>query len=341
MPRMNRQWILARRPQGDLNPSGPDCFELRTTKAPQPGPGEALVRVDWLSIDPTQRGWLNDSPNYRAPVGLGEVMRGGGVGEVVASNAPALPVGTHVYGELGWQDYAVGTSHGLYGMHPVPPGVEPRRMLGLFGTTGLTAYFGMTDVGRPRPGETVVVSAAAGATGAVAAQIAKARRARVIGIAGGERKCRWAVETAGLDACIDHTRDDVPAELGRLAPEGIDVYFDNVGGDLLEAVLDHLALHARIVVCGAVASGYRGEAPATGPRNYLQLGLRRARMDGFVFLDHADRFPEAFRALADWSAKGDIVVEESVAEDLTQAPAALAGLFRGHNLGKQLVRVRG
>ncbi|MEV5701752.1 NADP-dependent oxidoreductase [Streptomyces anthocyanicus] len=337
----NRQWVLTRRPRGDLDPSRPDCFELRVGPAPEPGPGQVLVRVDWLSIDPTQRGWLNDGPNYRAPVVLGEVMRGGGVGEVVASNVPALPTGTQVYGELGWQDYAVGAPDGLYGVHPVPPGVEPRTMLGLFGATGLTAYFGMTDVGRPGPGETVVVSAAAGATGSIAAQIAKARGARVIGIAGGERKCRWAVETAGLDACVDHTRDDVPAELARLAPGGVDVYFDNVGGALLEAVLDRLALRARVVVCGGVASGYRGESPATGPRNYLQLGLRRARMEGFVFLDHVDRFPEAFGALATWSAKGDIVLAESVAEGLAQAPAALAGLFRGHNLGKQLVRVRG
>jgi NADPH-dependent curcumin reductase CurA len=332
----NRQWVLSHRPRG-----GPlrDCFTLRSAPPPSPGAGEVLVRVRWLGIDPTQRGWLNAGPNYRAPVGVGEVMRGAGVGEVVASHDPALPPGTRVYGELGWQDYAVGAAGGLHGVHPVPPGVEPRHMLGLFGTTGLTAYFGMTDVGRPAAGETVVVSAAAGATGSIAAQIARIRGCRVIGVAGGAAKCRWAVEAAGMDACVDRTRADVAAELARLAPGGIDVYFDNVGGPLLEAVLAHLALGARIVVCGGIASGYDGRDPDRGPRNYLQLGLRRARMEGFVFLDHADRFPEAFGRLAEWSANGELVVEETVAEGLEQAPDALAGLFRGRNLGKQLVRV--
>ncbi|MBD0424496.1 NADP-dependent oxidoreductase [Streptomyces sp. TRM S81-3] len=333
----NRQWVLARRPRGELTR---DCFELRTSPRPAPGAKEVLVRVHWLGIDPTQRGWLNAGPNYRSPIALGEVIRGAGVGEVVESDDPSLPAGTWVYGELGWQDYAVGTGGGLFGVNPVPPGIEPRMMLGLFGTTGLTAYFGMVDVGRPEAGDTVVVSAAAGATGSVAAQIARALGSRVIGIAGGERKCRWAVEVAGMDACIDHTSADVAAELARLAPDGIDVYFDNVGGVLLEAALANLALRARIVVCGGISSGYDGDDPARGPRNHLQIGLRRARMEGFVFLDHVDRFPEALGRLAAWSASGDIVLEESVAEGLEQAPSALAGLFHGRNLGKQLVRVQ-
>jgi NADPH-dependent curcumin reductase CurA len=332
----NRRWILARRPRGALTP---DCFELHTSRRPAPEAGEVLVRVHWLSIDPTQRGWLNAGPNYRSPVNVGDVMRGAGVGEVVESGDPDLPVGSWVYGELGWQDFAIGARGGLFGVHPVPPGVEPRMMLGIFGTAGLTAYFGMLDIGRPRPGETVVVSAAAGATGSIAAQMARILGCRVIGIAGGERKCRWALDVAGLDACIDRTSSDVAEELARLAPDGIDVYFDNVGGAVLEAALANLALGARVVVCGGISSGYDGEDPVHGPRNYLQLGLRRARMEGFVFLDHVDRFPEAFGRLAGWSSSGGIRLEETVAAGLEQAPAALAGLFEGRNLGKQLVRV--
>lgn len=306
---------------------------------PAPGPGETLVQVRWLGIDPTQRSWLNDSENYRRPVGFGEVMRGAGVGQVVQSDDPALPVGTWVYGDLGWQDYSIGSQQGLFGVNPVPPGIEPRHMLGVLGTTGLTAYFGMLDVGQPQPGDTVVVSAAAGATGSVAAQIAKAVGCRVIGIAGGRRKCDWAVDVAGLDACLDHTRQDVAAELRRQAPDGIDVYFDNVGGVLLEAALANLADHARIVICGGISTGYEATDPDWGPRNYLQLGLKRARMEGFIFLDHVDRFPEAFAQLHDWVTDRRIVFEETIAEGLEQAPAALRGLFEGRNLGKQLVKL--
>lgn len=334
----NRQWILDHRPTGDFDGS---CFSLTSSPLPTPGEGEVLVRVHWLGIDPTQRGWLNEAENYRDPIAVGAVMRGAGVGEVIESRSDQLRVGTWVYGEPGWQDFAVGPPGGLYGFNPVPPGVEPRLMLSLFGTTGLTAYFGMVDVGAPQSGQTVVVSAAAGATGSVAAQIAKALGCRVIGIAGGQRKCEWATSVAGLDHCIDHRTADVADELVRLAPEGIDVYFDNVGGDLLEAALANLAVHARVVLCGAVSTGYDGTDPATGPRNYLELALKRATMAGFVFLDHFDRFPEAFGKLLQWSGEGKLVLEESVAEGLEAAPPALAGLFTGKNLGKQLVRVVG
>lgn len=337
-PAGNRQWVLDHRPTRELDGS---CFSARDGEVPVPKDGEVLVRVHWLGIDPTQRGWLNEGDNYREPIPIGAVMRGAGVGQVVESRAEQLPVGSWVYGEPGWQEYATGPAGGLFGFNPVPPGIEPRLMLSVFGTTGLTAYFGMVDVGAPEPGQTVVVSAAAGATGSMAAQIAKSLGCRVIGIAGGRRKCDWVTDTLGLDACIDHRAGDVPAELARLAPDGIDVYFDNVGGPLLEAALANLAAHARVVLCGAVATGYSGSDPVTGPRNYMELAMKRARMEGFIFLDHVDRFPEAFGRLHGWLTEGGLVVEESIADGIESAPEALAGLFTGRNLGKQLVRVVG
>ncbi|RDI42027.1 NADP-dependent oxidoreductase [Nocardia mexicana] len=333
---INRQWVLRRRPQGELRDSD---FELREVPTADLAPGEALVRVEWLGIDPTQRGWLNAGDNYLEPVPLGAVMRGSGVGEVIASNSAAYPVGCRVAGMVGWQDYAVASEQGLFGLNAVPPGIEPRLMLSLFGTTGLTAYFGITDIGRARAGETVLVSAAAGATGSLAGQIAKALGCTVIGIAGGPEKCDWVTGKAGFDAAIDYRNDDIGARLTELAPQGVDVFFDCVGGAVLECGLDHLAERARIVLCGAIASGYDGTVPPTGPRNYMQIALKRARMEGFIFLDYAERFPEAFGRLLGWHTAGKLLVAEQISDGLEAAPAALRGLFRGHNLGKQLVRV--
>ncbi|WP_280217216.1 NADP-dependent oxidoreductase [Nocardia neocaledoniensis] len=333
---MNRQWILVARPTGLVDDS---CFEFRRVEVPSPGPGEALVRVVWLGFDPTQRGWLNDGPNYLDPVPLGAVMRGSGVGQVVASNSAEYVVGDWVYGMVGWQDYVLASGQGLLGLNVVPPGVDPKAMLGIFGATGLTAYFGMVDIGRPAAGDTVVVSGAAGATGSIAGQIAKALGCRVIGIAGGARKCAWVTEVAKFDACVDHRSENVEARLRELAPDGIDVFFDNVGGPILDAALANIAERARIVVCGGVSSGYMAGEPPPGPRNYLQLGLKRARMEGFIFLDYLDRFPEAFARLHGWLAEGRIVYAEDVAEGFDRAPALLRGLFEGRNLGKQLLRV--
>jgi NADPH-dependent curcumin reductase CurA len=333
----NRQWTLTRRPTGLV---GEGDFILREVPVPTIGPGEALVRVQWLGFDATQRGWLNEGPNYLAPVALGEVMRGAGVGVVVASNTDQYAVGEHVAGMVGWQDYAVAGGQGLFGLNTVPPGIDPQAMLSIFGSNGLTAYFGMTDIGRPRPGETVVVSAAAGATGSIAGQIAKALGgAPVIGVAGGPAKSAWVTDVAGFDSCIDYQNEDVGERLQQLAPDGVDVFFDNVGGPVLDAVLAHLAVRARIVVCGAVASGYEPGQPPPGPRNYLQLGIKRARMEGFIFLDYVDRFPEAFGALHGWVTDGQVVYAEDVVDGLENAPAALRRLFEGHNHGKQLLRV--
>ncbi|WP_280255203.1 NADP-dependent oxidoreductase [Nocardia wallacei] len=333
---VNRQWILRRRPDG---PVRDDDFELRRNAIPVPGPGEALIRVRWLSIDPTQRGWLNDADNYIDAVPLGEVMRGGGVGQVVSSNTAAFPVGGWVAGMLGWQDYAVAAEGGLFGVNAVPDGVPPKLMLSVFGAPGLTAYFGMMDVGGAESGQTVLVSAAAGATGSLAGQIAKALGCKVIGIAGGPAKCAWLTETAGFDAAIDYRGDDIDARLRELAPAGVDVFFDGVGGDILEHGLAHLAPRARVVLAGAVSSGYRGVDPPGGPRNYMQLALRRARMEGFIFLDYLDRFPEAFAALLGWYRSGELTVAETVGAGLESAPRALRALFEGGNLGKQLVEV--
>ncbi|WP_327120597.1 NADP-dependent oxidoreductase [Nocardia sp. NBC_01730] len=333
---VNRQWVLGRRPVGALRDKD---FELRSVPVPVPGPGEALIRVHWLGIDPTQRGWLNEADNYIDAVPVGAVMRGSGVGQVVRSNDPDCPVGSWVAGMVGWQDYVVRSAGGLFGLNVVPDGVPPTSMLSLFGAPGLTAYFGMTDIGRPEPGQTVLVSAAAGVTGSIAGQIAKVLGCTVIGIAGGPDKCSWITEHAGLDAALDYKHDDVDACLTRLAPNGVDVFFDGVGGSILEHGLAHLACRARVVLAGAISSGYQGADPACGPRNYMRLALDRARMEGFIFLDYLDRFPEAFMALRDWQAQGAITIAETVSSGLESAPSALRAVFEGRNLGKQLVKI--
>ncbi len=333
---VNRQWVLRRRPVGALRD---EDFELRDVPVPVPGPGEALIRVHWLGIDPTQRGWLNASDNYIDAVPIGAVMRGSGVGQVVRSNDPDCPVGSWVAGMVGWQDYVVRSAGGLFGLNLVPDGVPPTSMLSLFGPPGLTAYFGMTDIGRPEPGRTVLVSAAAGITGSIAGQIAKALGCKVIGIAGGPEKCSWIMDHAGLDAALDYKHDDIDARLTDLAPNGVDVFFDGVGGRILEYGLAHLAPHARVVLAGAISSGYEGADPPLGPRNYMRLALDRARMEGFIFLDYLDRFPEAFTALREWQAQGAITIAETVSRGLESAPSALRAVFEGRNLGKQLVEV--
>ncbi|MFE3443069.1 NADP-dependent oxidoreductase [Nocardia sp. NPDC059180] len=333
---VNRQWLLRRRPEGAVRD---EDFELVTGPVPSPGEVEALVKVHWLGIDPTQRGWLNEGANYIDAVPAGAVMRGSGIGEVVRSDDPRYPVGSWVAGMVGWQDYVVASAGGLFGLNVIPDGVPPTLMLSLFGAPGLTAYFGMTDIGRPEPGQTVLVSAAAGVTGSIAGQIAKALDCTVIGVAGGPRKCSWLTEHAGLHAAIDYTNDDIDARLARLAPNGVDVFFDGVGGRILEHGLAHLAPHARVVLAGAISSGYQGADPPCGPRNYMRLALDRARMEGFIFLDYVDRFPEAFAALRHWHDQGAITIAETVSSGLESAPSALRAVFEGGNLGKQLVRI--
>lgn len=333
---INRQLILVARPSGDV---GPECFELRRGEIPVPQPGEALVRVRWLGIDATQRTWLNTDGPYASPARLGAVMPGSGVGEVVAANASQLKPGDWVAGPVGWQDYAIAGGEGLFGLNKVPDGARPRDMLHVFGVNGLTAYIGLTGIGRPHAGETVFVTGAAGGVGSIAGQIARLLGCRVIGSAGGATKCTWLRDVVRFDACIDYRREDMRAQLAQYAPNGIDVVFDNTGGPALEAALDRIATGARIVLCGSIASGYRGGDYGEGPRNYMQLAFRRARMEGFIFLDHVETFPAAFAALSRWRDAGEIRIGETISTGLETAPTALAGLFRGANLGKQLVRL--
>ncbi len=332
MTEVNRSWRLAARPEGMIKDSDftwheePVAEELRE--------GQILVKTLYLSVDPTQRMWMaRDS--YMPAVKIGAVMRAGGVGRVVRSNAPGFSPGDLVSGLLGWQTHAVLEGAGL--PMKLPEGVPLTMALSLFGITGLTAYFGLLDVGRLKEGETVVVSGAAGATGNAVGQIAKIKGCHVVGIAGGAAKCAW-VKELGFDAVIDYKSEDVQKRLGELCPKGIDVYFDNVGGAILDAALARLAMRGRIVLCGAIGD-YNNTEAAPGPRNYLNLLIQRGRMEGFIVTDYAPRFLEAIGDLGRWAAEGRIQDRVDVAEGLTSAPSALRRLFTGANTGKQLVKV--
>ncbi|UTI64761.1 NADP-dependent oxidoreductase [Paraconexibacter antarcticus] len=333
MSTVSRQFRLAARPVG--LPKDSD-WEYREEELPDPGEGEFLVAVSHISLDPAMRGWMNDARSYIPPVGIGEVMRAGALGEVVASRHPGFAVGDHVSGAFGVQSHAISDGQGVTEVDPskVPLPVY----LGVLGMTGLTAYFALLDVGRPQAGETVVVSGAAGAVGGVAGQIAKLKGCHVVGIAGGAEKCRHVVEDLGFDACIDYKNEDVAAGLKTHCPKGIDVYFDNVGGDILDACLARLAMHARVVICGAI-SQYNATGKVTGPSNYLALLVNRASMTGMVIFDYVERFPEAAAELAGWLAEGRLKAEVDVVTDLATFPEALLKLFRGENTGKLVLQV--
>ncbi|TFV59361.1 NADP-dependent oxidoreductase [Mycobacterium sp. PS03-16] len=330
----NRQIVLRRRPEGLVDP---DDTELIVTEAPTPADGEALLRVTYVGIDAAVRTWLNDQRGYLPPVQLGEVIRAAGIGEVIESRCDAYAVGDVVTTLTGFQEYAI-IRDDLFST-PVPGRgeVDQLAVMSVYGPTGATAYFGMVDIGRPQPGETVVVSAAAGATGSVAGQIARIAGARVVGIAGGPEKCRAVVEDFGFDACIDYRNADVAAALREHCPRGVDVYFDNVGGPILDAVLGRLAHRARVVLCGVISSYLTGEHP--GPANYVNLLAKTATMQGFNALDEWGRYEEAFAALRAWEADGRLVHREHVLDGVASCVDALNGLFTGANIGKMLVRV--
>jgi NADPH-dependent curcumin reductase CurA len=331
---INRRWLLARRPEGIVS-----AEDFRWVEEPvgEPREGELVVRNLVLSCDPTQRGWM-EAQTYLPPVPLGEVMRSIAVGEVVSSRDPRYRPGELVQGLLGWQDYATIRAGGPFPISRLPLGVPIETAMSALGNTGLTAYFGLLEIGRACAGETVVVSAAAGATGSVAGQIAKIQGCRAIGIAGGEEKCRLLTETLGFDAAIDYKSENVMTRLRQTCPRGIDVYFDNVGGRVLDAALAHLALRGRVVICGAMSS-YNDVAQAPGPKNYLRLLVQRGRMEGFIVLDYLARAGEALPQLERWWREGKLVDRVDVQHGLENAPAALARLFAGENRGKQLLRI--
>jgi NADPH-dependent curcumin reductase CurA len=330
----NERVVLRRRPEGLLTH---DDVELEAGVAlPALADGEALIGVEWLGLDATVRTWLSKSEGYLPAVEIGETVRASGIGRVVATRCAAFPLGDYVYGLPGWQRFGVVRDDPL-ATH-VGADDDAPAMLSVYGATGLTAYIGMLDIGRPEAGQTVVVSAAAGATGSLAAQIAKIHGCRVVGICGSAEKARWLVEDLGLDGAIDHRSDDVPARLRELCPDRVDVYFDNVGGPILDAVLDRLAMHARVVLCGAIAIyNERGRPP--GPSNYFQLINRRARMEGFLSLDYWDRFPEVAATLGGWMAEGKLHYRTEVYEGLETAVDALNALFTGANTGKTVIRL--
>jgi NADPH-dependent curcumin reductase CurA len=330
--RKNRQWILNARPAGKL--TGEE-FRWNEAPIPQPSDGQVLLRTLWLSVDPAQRIWMaRDS--YKPAIPLGEVMQSFAIGQVIESRHSDFKPGDVVRGDFGWQDYVVTDGKGFGGMQKVPPGTLPNLALSLFGLNGLTSYFGMIEIGRVKAGETVVVSGAAGATGSVAGQIAKIKGCRVIGTAGGKEKCDWLVNEAHFDAAIDYKSEDIGTRLSELCPHGIDVFFDNVGGTVLNEVLARINLNARIVLCGSIS---KSDASEPGPANYSNLVARRARMEGFTGLDYPSRFPEAIEALGRWQRDGSLVHKEDVAVGLENAPKALLRLFTGENFGKQLVKV--
>ena len=329
----NHQIRLAARPVGLPDESS---WELTEEAVPTPGEGEVLVKVGHLSLDPAMRGWMNDVRSYIPPVGIGEVMRAGGTGRVVESRDPRFSEGDHVSGFPGIQEYAV-----LKGDDLLPIDTDlapPERWLGALGMTGMTAYFGLLDVGVPKEGETVVVSGAAGATGSLVGQIAKIKGCRTVGIAGGAEKCAWLVDELGFDAAVDYKADDFRNALREAAPK-VDVFFDNVGGEVLDAVLTRLNRHARVVICGAI-SQYNATDRVSGPANYMQLLVTRSRMEGFVVFDFADRYAEAARELAQWMAEGRLVAREEIVTGGVQAfPQALGKLFAGENTGKLVLSV--
>jgi hypothetical protein len=329
----NRQFLLAKRPSGAASR---DDFTFQQVPVGKVAAGQVLVKNEYLSLDPAMRGWMNEGKSYIAPVNLGDVMRALGVGKVIASQAPEFAVGDYVQGALGVQDYFLGEPKGFY---KIDPKLAPLpRYLSALGMTGMTAYFALLDVGAPKAGETVVISGAAGAVGSVAGQIAKIKGCRVIGIAGGKEKCQSLIDELGFDGAIDYKSEDVHAGLKRECPKGVDVYFDNVGGDILDAVLSRLAPKARVIICGAI-SQYNNKEAVKGPTNYLSLLVNRARMEGFVVMDYAPKFAAAGQEIAGWLASGKLKSKEDIVEGLETFPETLMKLFKGENFGKLVLKV--
>ncbi len=329
----NEQWLINGRPVG--RPLVDDDFKRVTTDVREPGEGEVLVRVLYLGFDPAQKGWMENIGGYVAPTEIGEVMRGSGIGEVLQSKHPKFSPGDKVIGMLRWQRYATLPAGEL---QKIADDELLTANLGALGTTGMTAYFGLIKHGRPQPGDTVLVSGAAGATGSMVGQIAKIGGCRTIGIAGGADKCAWLREDVGYDETIDYKNERVKDRLQGLCPGQVNVFFDNVGGDILNYSLANLAMHARVVICGGISRYERGQMPA-GPENYFNLIFKRATMSGFIVLDYIPEYPEAQRRMRQWIREGRITYKEDVQEGFANIPATLNRLFSGQNFGKQLLRM--
>jgi NADPH-dependent curcumin reductase CurA len=327
---LNRQWIYAARPESAL---GQEHFEFRQVAVPQPAAGEVLVRVRAISVDPAQRAWMK-APSYRPMLQPGEVMAAYGLAEVIESNTDVLKPGDIVEGDFGWQDYAAVPATEVVRRDAGRP---LEQLIGVLNITGLTAYFGLFDIGRPRPGETVVVSAAAGAVGCIAVQLARLAGCRVVGVAGGTDKCRWISERLGADAVVDYKAGDLRRALAAACPNGVDVYFDNTGGEILEAALGLMNLCGRVVCCGAVAQYDQGAAATGLPGMPGVLIRKRLRMEGFIVFDHYQRRPAAEAALVALLEAGRLVAPVETVPGLEGAPQALLDLLRGRNAGKMMI----
>jgi NADPH-dependent curcumin reductase len=331
---INRVWRLRQRPVGEINS---DTLTLAQEPIPQPRQGEFLFRLDYLSLDPTNRIWMSDIEQYMPPVALGDPMRGVVLGTVRESHSPGIARGDLVSGIGTWADYQLGTAATFRKFTPAP-GISAPDAFGLFAVVGPTAYFGLLDIGRPKGGETVVVSAASGAVGSLVGQIAKIKGCRVIGLTGSEAKCRMLTQSLGFDAAVNYTLGGLAAALARACPQGIDVYFDNVGGDILDACLQHMNLNGRIPTCGLI-SQYNATAEVPGPKHYPLILMKRLTVQGFIILDYAARFAEAIGPLAGWLQQGKLKFRLDLREGLENAPATLRLLFNGQHDGKLMLRV--
>ena len=331
----NKKWILKKRPVGLVKDSD---FELVSEELPKISEGEILIENIYLSFDPTQRSWLNDVPGYLPPVQIDEVVRSGGIGRVIDSKNPDYKTGDLTFGLVGWQTHCL-TKPSVEDRFRVVPDLLPMpTMLNVMGSTGITAYYGLVELGKPKSGETVLVSGAAGATGSVAVQIAKLKGCHVIGIAGGEEKCNW-LKDIGADDVIDYKNTDVHIELPKLAKNGIDIYFDNVGGEILETVLELININARILLCGGISSGYDANRPADGPNNLFSLIIKRATMQGFLVLDYLPNSEKALEKIATWVLEGKLKHREDIQAGIENCPQTLNRLFTGENKGKQLLKI--
>ncbi|MFQ3192080.1 MAG: NADPH-dependent curcumin reductase CurA [Paraglaciecola sp.] len=329
----NKQFLLASRPVGKPTSKNWDFVETDVAELVD---DQILVHVIYISLDPAMRGWMNDGKSYIKPVQIGAVMRASTVGKVLKSTSSQFSEGDYVYGHCGVQKYAV---VGTEGIHKIDPNLAPlERYLGVLGMPGMTAYFGLLDTGLPKAGETVVVSGAAGAVGSVVGQIAKIKGCKVVGIAGGAEKCAYLVDELGFDASIDYKHENVKKALRVACPKGVDVYFDNVGGEILDDVLTQIRMKARIVICGAI-SQYNNTTPVKGPSNYLTLLVNRARMEGIVVFDNIAHYSKAAAEMAGWISEGKLVAKEHVVKGIEHFPDTLLMLFNGENMGKLVLKV--